>query len=155
MIGACGRRVIWSVSSALQAVTLTVAALQERYKWSRVLPVICLFVDNFTFGIGTAPIPWFFVPELFPDSVRSLACAIITAFCWILGTLVFFIWSEMSRGIGQAGGFGVFAGIMYLSLVFGIFWLPEPKASDMLDEQQKQDGEPRSHTLLTDPLTRQ
>jgi MFS family permease len=155
LIGAYGRKAMWNVSSTLQAVTLTIAALEERYRWSNVVPVVCLFIDNFTFGVGTAPIPWFFVPELFPDSVRSLACAIITAFCWILGTLLFFIWDEMERGIGQAGGFGVFAGIMGLSLLFGIIWLPEPKASDMIDEQQKQDAEPGSQALLTNSLTRE
>jgi MFS family permease len=93
--------------------------------------MICLFLDNFTFGVGTAPIPWFFVPELFPDSVRSFAASIITACCWIMGTLLFFIWQAMKDNIGQAGGFGVFAGIMALSLVFGLVALPEIRAGDM------------------------
>jgi MFS family permease len=133
LIGCFGRKVAWLVSSAAQAVALTVAALQERYKFSPVVPIICLFLDNFTFGIGTAPIPWFFVPELFPDSVRSLAGALITGAAWIMGTVLFFMWDAMkASAMGQAGGFGVFAGIMYLSIAFG-FMLPEPKAADMLD----------------------
>ena len=85
-----------------------------------------LFLDNFIFGLGTAPIPWFFVPELFPDSVRAFAASLITAFCWIIGTALFFIWDVMKDGIGQAGGFLVFAIIMVLSTIFG-FFLPKPK----------------------------
>jgi MFS family permease len=132
LIGRFGRRVAWLASSAAQAVALTVAALQEHYKWSSVIPMVCLFVDNFTFGIGTAPIPWFFVPELFPDSVRSLAGALITAASWIMGTLLFFVWDAIKGSFGQSAGFSVFAVIMCLSFGFG-FVLPEPKASDMLD----------------------
>jgi MFS family permease len=133
LIGALGRKVVWNVSSALQAVVLATAALQEKYEWSNVLPIVCLLLDNFVFGIGTAPIPWFVVPELFPDSVRATASAIITAICWVMGTVLFFLWQVMVKGIGQAGGFGVFAGIMSASFVFGIVWLPEPKVEDMLD----------------------
>jgi MFS family permease len=139
LIGALGRKVVWNVSSALQAVVLAVAALQEKYGWSRVLPIVCLLLDNFVFGIGTAPIPWFVVPELFPDSARATASAIVTAICWIMGTVLFFLWQVMVKEIGQAGGFGVFAGIMSASLVFGIVWLPEPKAEDMLDTDPTKD----------------
>jgi MFS family permease len=127
LIGCFGRKVAWLVSSAAQAVALTIAALQERYEFSNAIPIVCLFLDNFTFGIGTAPIPWFFVPELFPDSVRSLAGALITGAAWVMGTVLFFIWDAMKdSAMGQAGGFGVFAGIMYLSIGFG-FTLPEPQ----------------------------
>jgi hypothetical protein len=50
-----------------------------------------------------------------------------------MGTVLFFLWDAMKdSALGQAGGFGVFAGIMYFSIIFGVF-LPEPVASDMLD----------------------
>jgi MFS family permease len=133
LIGIFGRRTMWNISSGAQAFFLALAALQERYKFNTAIPIICLFLDNFTFGIGTAPIPWFFVSELFPDSVRSFAASIITALCWIMGTLLFFVWQAMRDGIGQAGGFGVFAAIMALSLIFGLTSLPDPKPSDMGD----------------------
>jgi hypothetical protein len=133
LIACFGRKPTWLASSAAQAAALTVAALQERYKFSSAVPIICLFVDNFTFGIGTAPIPWFFVPELFPDSVRALAAALISGAAWVMGTILFFLWDAMKdSALGQAGGFGVFAGIMYLSIAFG-FFLPEPAPGNMAD----------------------
>jgi MFS family permease len=130
LIGFFGPKMMWNISSAAQAVALTLAALQEKYAWNGLIPMICLFLDNFCFGVGTAPIPWFFVPELFPDSVRAFAASIITACCWIMGTLLFFIWDAMKAGIGQVGGFAVFAALMALSLVFGITCLPDLKSAE-------------------------
>jgi hypothetical protein len=147
LIGFSGRHIAWLISSGAQALSLTVASLQEHYKWNKIIPLVCLFADNFTFGIGTAPLPWFFVPELFPDSVRSLAGAIITAGSWVMGTLLFFIWDAMKAGLGQAAGFGFFAAIMYCSFGFG-FTLPEPKPSDMLDA----DNLVTAETALVDSL---
>lgn len=126
LVGCLGRKVMWVVSSAGQMIALFVAAGQEKWHWNNYIPVVMLFLDNFIFGLGTAPIPWFFVPELFPDSVRAFAASLITAFCWIIGTALFFIWDVMKDGIGQAGGFLVFGIIMVLSTIFG-FFLPKPK----------------------------
>jgi MFS family permease len=150
LIGFFGRRMMWNISSACQAISLCLAALQESYKMdkSKVLPIICLFLDNFTFGVGTAPIPWFFVPELFPDTVRSFATSLITAICWVMGTILFFVWQAMKDGMGQAGGFGVFSGIMGLSLVFGLTCLPDPKPSDMGDPDE-------GGSVLGKPLSRE
>ena len=129
LVGHFGRKVMWFVSSVGQTAALFIAAGQEKWQWNKYIPVIMLFLDNFIFGLGTAPIPWFFVPELFPDSVRSLAASIITAFCWIIGTALFFIWDVMKENIGQAGGFLVFGVIMALSTIFS-FFLPTPKPRD-------------------------
>ena len=129
LVGLFGRKVMTFVSSLGQTSALFIDAGQEKWHWNSVIPVIMLFLDNFIFGLGTAPIPWFFVPELFPDSVRPLAASIITAFCWIIGTALFFIWDVMKKAIGQAGGFLVFGVIMALSTIFS-FFLPNPKLGD-------------------------
>jgi hypothetical protein len=150
LIGRFGRKLAWNISSLVQFLALALNAMQEKYKWSDTIPIVCLFVDNFAFGIGTAPIPWFFVPELFPDTVRSLAAGFISGCCWIMGTLLFVIWSAMadSKGFGQIGGFALFAGIMGLSLVFGLTVLSDPKTSVMGGDIEDAEGAYDSRPLM-------
>jgi MFS family permease len=144
LIGLFGRKMCWNISSAFQFLALTLNAIQEKYQIDSSIPIICLFVDNFAFGIGTAPIPWFFVPELFPDSVRSFAAGLISGCCWIMGTVLFLVWSVMrdAKGFGQTGGFALFAGIMGLSLIFGLTILPEPKSQEMGGDIEQYDSRP-------------
>lgn len=122
-----GRRPAWHISSAAQAICLALGACNEKWSWSPVIPVICLILDNFFFSIGLAPIPWFFVPELFPDSVRHTATSCMTAINWSFGSALFYLWDVMEAGIGMTWSFAFFAIIMVASLIFGIVCLPEPK----------------------------
>ena len=131
IIGYCGRRPAWLISSIGQAIALALGAMNAKWNWTPVLPVICLILDNFLFSIGLAPIPWFFVPELFPDSVRSTATSMFTATNWIFGSALFFLFDIMSDAIGMAWTFAFFAIIMVLSFFYGIFMLPEPKSDTM------------------------
>ncbi|OHT16263.1 major facilitator superfamily transporter [Tritrichomonas foetus] len=131
IIGFCGRRPAWHISSIGQALALALGACNNQWNWSPVIPVICLIADNFLFSIGLAPIPWFFVPELFPDSVRSTATSIMTAVNWIFASILFYLWDIMQAGLGITWSFATFAIIMVLSLFFGIFMLPEPKGDTM------------------------
>ncbi|KAK8896381.1 glucose import [Tritrichomonas musculus] len=123
----CGRRPAWHISSAAQAIALVLGACNEKWNWSPFIPVVCLIADNFFFSIGLAPIPWFFVPELFPDSVRHVATSCMTAVNWTFGSALFYLWDVMEAGIGMTWSFATFAIIMVLSLIFGIIFLPEPK----------------------------
>lgn len=127
IIGFFGRRPAWHISSAAQAVALALAACNEKWQFSKILPVVCLIADNFFFSIGLAPIPWFIVPELFPDTVRSFATSFMVAINWIFGSALFYVWDYMDAGLGKAWSFGFFGIIMVGSLIFGILYLPEPK----------------------------
>lgn len=131
IIGFCGRRPAWHISSIGQAIALSLASCNSKWNWSPIIPVICLILDNFLFSIGLAPIPWFFVPELFPDSVRSIATSIMTAINWTFASALFFLWDIMQSSLGMTWSFAIFAIIMGLSFIFGIFVLPEPKVGEM------------------------
>lgn len=131
IIGFCGRRPAWHISSIGQAVALALGACNDKWNWSPIIPVVCLILDNFLFSIGLAPIPWFFVPELFPDSVRSTATSIMTAINWSFGSALFFLWDIMQAALGMTWSFAVFAIIMACSLIFGIFALPEPQGVEV------------------------
>lgn len=131
IIGFCGRRPAWHISSIGQAVALALGACNNKWNWSPIIPVVCLILDNFLFSIGLAPIPWFFVPELFPDSVRSTATSMMTAINWSFGSALFFLWDIMQAALGMTWSFAIFAIIMACSLIFGIFALPEPQGIEV------------------------
>lgn len=63
IIDKLGWRNIWCISSALN----------EKFKWSNVLPLIMIFMYQLGFGLGFGPIAWFLVPEYFNDDSCSIA----------------------------------------------------------------------------------
>lgn len=65
-----GRRITWIISCSFIVVFLLIFALNEKYNWSNILPLVCIFIYQFGFGLGLGPIPWFIIPELF-NAVRS------------------------------------------------------------------------------------
>lgn len=121
IIGLCGRKLVWYISSLGQAVVLALCACNAKWNWSPIIPIICLILDNLLFSIGVAPIPWFVLPELFNESVRSSATSFITATNWLFGSVLFFLWDVMASAIGLSWSFSIFAVIMVFGFIFGIF----------------------------------
>ena len=64
-----GRRIVWIISSAVCALGLILLALNEKFHWSNIAPLVCIFV--FGFGLGLGPIPWYMVLELFDADVDT------------------------------------------------------------------------------------
>lgn len=97
-----GRRVTWWLSSIGQGIFLIVLWANEKWISSKFLPVVLLFFDLLFFGIGLGPIPWFVVPELFPDEVRGAAMGTIQAINWALAALNVFIFPTMQESMTLA-----------------------------------------------------
>ena len=126
-----GRRMTWLISSLGQAVFLLISWANEKWNWSPVLPVVMLFLDVFSFGIGLGPLPWFVVPELFPDEVRALAMAVVQCLNWFLCALMVFVFPTMQEDMTLAWTYFFYGIVMVISLLFGIFLLPETKGTEM------------------------
>jgi MFS family permease len=124
-VGVFGRKITWILSSILQCATLAVGGLQQLREWPRLVFVVCIFLNNFAFCVGTAGIAWFYVCEQMPDSVRSAVTGNVAMMSWIFGALFLPVWDGMKKSIGQSWGLIVFAGIMLGSTLFG-FLLKEP-----------------------------
>jgi MFS family permease len=139
-----GRRVCWMISTLGMCFSLFMAAVCETYRnVSRALPLVFLFLANTAFSIGLGPIPWFFIPELFPDEVRGTAMAIFGAVNWCCVALVVLTFPSMEEGMGTVGTFLLYALMLLFSFVFGFFLLPETKGTKMgglaLDEGRPDD----------------
>ena len=113
--------------------TYVILWANERWHFSTIVPIIFLFLDVLSFGIGLGPIPWFVVPEMFPDSVRSLATALVQAFNWFLCGLMVFVFPTMQEKMTLGWVYFFYGAIMFVSTFFAIFVLPETKGKEMGD----------------------
>ena len=129
-----GRRVAFSVSAIGQFVSLLLTWVQDVWHVTSILSIVALFLDFFFFGVGFGPVPWFIVPELFPDSVRQLATSLMTGLNWAFVSVIIFMWPPMRDGIGSGWGLFVFAIICLIGFFWGLFVMPETKGHGMGDE---------------------
>ncbi|KAH0794647.1 major facilitator superfamily transporter [Histomonas meleagridis] len=131
-----GRRPSWIVSAIGQAVGLYLMWAQETWKISPYLALVSLFIDVFCFGLAYGPIPWLIVPELFPDSVRTLAVSLGTALNWLMSSITIYIWPPMSTSMGS-WGFFFFGAICTISVVYGFVFMPETKGKEIGEIEEK------------------
>ena len=126
IIDKIGRKLDWLVSCFGASFFLMLYALNGIFGWSTVIPIISLFMFQFSYGIGIGTIPWFIIPEYFDISIRSEATGFCIAFNWLMSFGVIFIWPIMNSNIGQYNSFFVFMSICISGIIFGLFGLKEP-----------------------------
>lgn len=129
-----GRKICWMVSNSTIVIFLLIFALNTKYEWSTVLPLVCIFLYQLGFGLGMGPIPWFIIPEYFDDDVRSMATTIASASNWIFSFCIIFVWPAMKSGLGMFGSLLFFMSVTVGSVIFGIFCIHEPKNADAKEE---------------------
>lgn len=138
LVDKLGRKIVWMISSLIVTIFLLIFALNSKYNWSTILPLVSIFLYEFGFGIGFGPIPWFIIPEYFSYEVRALATEIVTAVNWTCAFLIIFLWPLMEKHIGMFGSFLIFMFIAFGAFLYGLFKIHEPKpatlpADPMLD----------------------
>jgi MFS family permease len=128
-----GRRIIWVASlTGIGIVDLLYALSRPGIKafpdWA---VVIIIFVFEFCFGLGAGPVPWFFVPEIFPLNLRSSAMAIIATLNWVFA----FFLIELREGIREGDTdkmntwqwFTAFSITSFGGAVFGHYFVRNPE----------------------------
>lgn len=141
-----GRKFTWWLSSIGQGIFLLVLWANELWHFSNVVPVVFLFLDLLFFGIGLGPIPWFIIPELFPDEVRGLAMGSLQTINWGLAALNVFIFPIMQESMTLGWIYFFYGAIMIVSFFYGVFFLPETRNKEMGamikedEEKKKMDG---------------
>lgn len=129
-----GRRLDWLLSCFGASFFLMLYSLNGIYGWSSVIPIISLFMFQFSYGIGIGTIPWFIIPEYFDFNIRSEATGFCIAFNWLMSFGVIFIWPIMNSHIGQINSFFVFMSICISGIIFGLFGLREPRPPQIESE---------------------
>ena len=130
IIDKIGHRITMIISCCMICVFLLIFALNDKYDWSNVLPLICIFLYQLGFGLGMGPVPWFIIPEYFNDDVRSTATMMVTASNWIFAFLVILVWPYMKDGMGMFGALIFIVCISFCAILFSAFCIREPDAQN-------------------------
>ncbi|KAJ2158872.1 hypothetical protein GGF46_003455 [Coemansia sp. RSA 552] len=88
------------------------------------------------YAVGLGNVPWLVQSEIFAQSVRSKAGSIATACNWTANFIISVTFLTMTLHITASGTFWLYAGIMFLSLLFVFFVVPETKGLKLEDVQQ-------------------
>ncbi|MGI8680096.1 MAG: sugar porter family MFS transporter [Jatrophihabitans sp.] len=125
-----GRRplLIWGMSiMVVGLVALTIAFGIGIGGSGAVFATIALAVYVGAFAVSLGPIVWLLIAEIFPLRVRGQAASIATMANWAANLVVAVSYLSIISAIGQAGTFGLYAGVTVLSLVYVIVKVPETK----------------------------
>lgn len=125
-----GRRVAWCTSAGGLVVFSLLYGFSVKYKWGQIAPVAAIFGFLFFFGLGTGPVAWYIVPELFPSAVRSAATSIASSTNWLCAFTVIQIFTPLDKAIGTFWSISIFAFISVFSFLFGLFYVTEPNKAD-------------------------
>ena len=142
-----GRRPLFCISALGCGICLFLFALNETYNWANWLPIVVIFLYMLFFGAALGPVPWFVIPELFPDSVRALASSIISSSNWICAFIVIFVYPPMKNGIGNVWTLVIFGLIAVAGSIFGWFYITEPESKAKALDWEEND-EPKAKAEL-------
>lgn len=143
-----GRKVVWLLSSGICAAGCLIMGLNEKFDWSNVLPLICIFVYQLGFGLGLGPIPWFIVAELFEADVRPAANTACVISNWVFAFIIVMVFPEMKKSMKMFGSMIFFFVICVLSVLFGIFVVKEP-SKDVSEDNVSENGDEDSDSKPT------
>jgi MFS family permease len=127
LVDKLGRKLVWVVSFGGIAITdvlygvTEVSSIKAAGTFPAWVPLLVIFVNLLAFGAGAGPIPWFIVPELFPDSVRAPANAFVVACNWIFAFAVVQLFPTMRSGMGLWGVFVLYGVVSFIAAIYGAF----------------------------------
>ncbi|MDR2757301.1 MAG: sugar porter family MFS transporter [Planctomycetaceae bacterium] len=99
-----------------------------------VLGGLMVFIASHAFGQGACI--WVFIGEIFPNKVRAQGQALGSFVHWILAAIITQLFPPLLALFGAVSLFLIFAGMMFLQLLWVIFVMPETKQIP-LEEMQK------------------
>lgn len=123
MIDKLGQRFQWILSCSISFCGCMMMRLNDKYHWSNILPLICIFAYNIGFGLGIGSIPWLIVLDLFEEEVREIGNTICVELNWCFAFLLVMVFPSMLGSIGMFGSMIFFAVVCIFGLCIGIFFM--------------------------------
>lgn len=116
-----GRKIVWIISSAICAIGLLILALNEKFKLSNILPVVCIFVFLFGFSYGIGKICWFIVSETFESDIRPAANSACLIANWIFSFVIVISFPSMKKNNDNVWHINIFLFYLYFWNYLGCF----------------------------------
>ena len=117
LIDKLGRKLVWIISSSICGIGLLMMSLNEKYHWSAVFPLICIFVYNLGFGLGLGPIPWFIVSQLIEADARPAVNSVCVVTNWVFSFIIVMVFPEMRKSMGMFGALLLFFFVCIFSIL--------------------------------------
>ncbi|KAK4541038.1 hypothetical protein LTR36_008407 [Oleoguttula mirabilis] len=134
-----GRRTLLTGGSALMAVCMLITALIAKFvptdsggnvtNGGRAT-VAMIYLDIMIYNCSWGPVPWAYVPEIFPTRIRSLGLAVSMLAHWSSSFCFSFASPYMIANIG-AWTFLIFMGFDILATIFCFFFVKETKGKNL------------------------
>lgn len=141
MIDKLGSRFQFILSCSVSFFGTFIMGLNDKYKWSNILPLICIFTYNIGFGLGLSSIPWLMVLDLFDDQVRETGNTICVVSNWCMAFLIVMVFPMMVSSIGMFGSMLLFAAVCAAGVLFGVFLMPKHDIRKVEDIETSGDEE--------------
>jgi len=130
-----GRRTLLTGGSALMAVCMLITGLIAKYiktdsttnvTAAGKATVAMIYLDIMIYNCSWGPVPWAYVPEIFPTRIRSLGLAMSMLAHWASSFCFSFASPYMIANIG-ANTFFIFMGFDILATTFCFFFVKETR----------------------------
>ncbi|CAG9862028.1 unnamed protein product [Phyllotreta striolata] len=95
------------------------------------LPIVLLIVYMLTYNVGSGPLPWTIMGELYPSNVKSLGSTLTSVVCWLMGFLIVKYFNAVQESIGLAWCFWIFSFCCAGSIFFTVFYVIETKGKSL------------------------
>lgn len=136
LIDSLGYMICWVTSTIGQMLAFIFMFIDQDYERTGKLFMAGLIIEQFSYGVGTGPIPFSFASEIFVPDVREYGCSISTASTWLLAAVVCLLWPVLEDAMNHYYHL-FFAAISLLAAVFGFFFIKKIS----YDEIDNEDGE--------------
>jgi MFS transporter, SP family, xylose:H+ symportor len=126
-----GRRALMLFGCASIALSHTLLGFTYRFGIQG-LPILLITLCTIAcYALSLAPVTWVLISEIFPNRIRGLAVSISVSALWIASFLLTFTFPILSRHLGPAGTFWIYAGICLCGFFFVLARVPETKGKTL------------------------
>ncbi|XP_067007205.2 facilitated trehalose transporter Tret1-2 homolog [Anabrus simplex] len=147
LIDRVGRRILLIISHAGMGVCLAVLGVYFHMKEREMeaaanigwLAVLCTCVYLLSFSLGSGPIPWAMLGELFPAEIKGIAGSFCSFVNWMLAFVVTKTFYDIRNAINSDGCYWLYAAFCFTGTVLIFFFVIETK-NKTLEEIQREFG---------------
>lgn len=99
--------------------------------WLGTMSLICILAFMMFFAGGAGPIPWIYLAEILPESIKGRLAALATALAGLINLLISITFPMMLEALGVSASYFIYSGLNVFGVVFIYFLMVETKRLSM------------------------